>query len=739
MATFLHRLGRASFRHKGLVIAVWVLLLALGGVGAATLSGKTVNTFEIPGQESTTALRIIGQEFGATAEGASAQVVLEVPAGQKITAPDNAAKVAGVVQALNALPGARGATNPLDQAAPTVSPDLRAAYSTVSYGVAPPEVTDAQRQALLRAVDDARASGLTAEVTGTATQGAAKLGGAAEGLGVVVALVVLALTYGSLVAAGMNLLTAVVGVGIGALGITTLTGFVDLQSTTPILAVMLGLAVGIDYALFIVTRFRHELLAGRTVAEAVPLAVGTAGSAVLTAGTTVVIALAGLAVAGIPFLTEMGVAAAATVVVAVLVALTLVPAALGVVGLRALPRSARRALAHESGKHTAVPAADPDPTGRGFFGGWSRLITGRRWLSLVAAVLVLGAVAVPVASMQTSLATSWPDGSTQEKAQGILADRFGAGVSGPLLVLTRGDDAVARGTQLSTELGRLDGVAVATPAVPSQDGKAALVTVVPKTAPDDAATTDLVHRMRDLIREDGSSTPAYVTGQTAVSVDVNATLSEALPVYLVLVVGLAFVLLVLVFRSLLVPVVGVLGFLLTIGASLGATTAVFQWGWAKQLVHADTTGPLLSLAPIIVVGILFGLAMDYQVFLVSRMHEAHAHGARPLQAVRTGFRQAAPVVVAAAAIMFAVFAGFVPEGDATIKPIAFALAIGILADAVVVRMVAVPAALSLLGRAAWWLPRWLQWLPVLDVEGAALERRDSTGERAVTPEASPTH
>jgi RND superfamily putative drug exporter len=264
-------------------------------------------------------------------------------------------------------------------------------------------------------------------------------------------------------------------------------------------------------------------------------------------------------------------------------------------------------------------------------------------------------------------------------------------------------------------------VAVATPAVPNADGSAALVTVVPTTGPDDTATTELVHTLRDRLARDASDgTRSYVTGTTAVSVDVSQTLNEALPVYLLLVVGLAFVLLVLVFRSLLVPVVGVLGFLLTIGSALGATVAVFQWGWLKDLVHAEATGPLLSMAPIIVVGILFGLAMDYQVFLVSRMHEAHAHGADPAQAVRTGFRQAAPVVVAAAAIMFAVFAGFVPEGDSTIKPIAFALAVGILADALVVRMVAVPAALSLLGASAWWLPRWLGWLPVLDVEGTAL-------------------
>ncbi|GAA0300917.1 MMPL family transporter [Kineococcus aurantiacus] len=727
MATFLHRLGRGAFRFRGLVVGLWVLLLALAGVGAATLSGQTVNSFEIPGQESTTALRLIGEEFGDTASSASAQVVFEVPQGQQVTSPENAAAVLAAVQALGGLPAVAGASNPLDAANPTVSPDLRAAYSTVTYTVQSPDITDAQRQALFDAVAAASTGGLTAEVTGDATQGVSSVGGPAEAIGVVVALVVLAITYGSLVAAGMNLLTAVVGVGIGALGITTLTGFVDLQSTTPILAIMLGLAVGIDYALFIVTRFRHELLEGRPVAEAVPRAVGTAGSAVLTAGTTVVIALAGLAVAGIPFLTEMGVAAAATIVVAVLVALTLVPAALGFVGLRALPRSARRALTHEGGRHAAVPTDSRDS---GFFAGWGRAVSTHRWVSLVLAVVALGAVAVPVFSMRTTLATAWPEGSTQERAQEVLSEHFGAGVSGPLLVLVQGPDAAARGAQLTQELGALDGVALATPPTPSADGDAALVTVVPTTGPGEEATTDLVHRMRDLVAADASATPAYVTGQTAVSVDVSATLAEALPVYLALVVGLAFVLLVLVFRSVLVPVVGVLGFLLTIGSALGATTAVFQWGWLKDVVRAESTGPLLSLAPIIVVGILFGLAMDYQVFLVSRMHEAHAHGADPVQAVRTGFRQAAPVVVAAAAIMFAVFAGFVPEGDATIKPIAFALAIGILADAVVVRMVAVPAALALLGRAAWWLPRWLRWLPVLDVEGAALERRPApAGDR----------
>ncbi|WP_337060234.1 MMPL family transporter [Kineococcus sp. G2] len=723
MATFLHRLGLGAVRHRLLVLGVWVLVLLGTGVGAATLAGSTVNTFEIPGQESTTALRLIDERFGDRSTGASAQVVLQAPGDERVTAPENAAAVARVVAQLQELDGVASATNPLDPAAPTVSPDQRAAYSTVTYDVRAPEITDAQREALRGVLEDARAAGLTAEATGEATLEVSQVGGAAEAVGVVAALVVLAVTYGSLVAAGMNLLTALVGVGTGVLGITVLTGFVDLQSTTPILAVMLGLAVGIDYALFIVTRFRHELLDGRPVPEAAAIATGTAGSAVLTAGLTVVIALAGLSVAGIPFLTEMGLAAAATVVVAVLVALTLVPAALGLIGTRALSRRARRALAHEGGQHVALPS--PDADGRGFFSRWARTVTRHRWPSLLAAAVVLAVVAVPVFSLRTTLNQLPPEDSTQARATQILSERFGPGVTGPLLVLVDGDGAYERAQQVQAEVAGLPGVALATPAQPNADATAALVTVIPTTGPDDEATRELVADIRARLAADtAEGTEAYVTGNTAVSVDVSRTLDEALPVYLVLVVGLALLLLVLVFRSLLVPLVGVLGFLLTIGSSLGATVAVFQWGWLKDVVNAEATGPLLSLAPIIVVGILFGLAMDYQVFLVSRMHEAHAHGADPVAAVRTGFRQAAPVVVAAAAIMFAVFAGFVPEGDATIKPIAFALAIGILADAVVVRMVLVPAALALLGRSAWWLPRWLRWLPALDVEGAALERRE---------------
>jgi RND superfamily putative drug exporter len=718
MATLLYRLGMGSARHRVVVVVAWLVALVAVAVGAATLAGKTVSTFKIPGQESTIALDLMTKKFGSASAGGTGQVVLEAPAGSKITDPANATKVAQVVKDLSALPRVANVSNPLDPKAPAVSPDQSTAYSTVTYPVQASELTADQRQKLLDEVDKARSStGLTVEVRGDVTQNPADIGGASEGIGVVVALVVLAVTFGSLIAAGMNLLTAAVGVAIGVLGITTLSGFVQLQSTTTILAVMLGLAVGIDYALFIMTRFRHELRRGLPVPEAAATAVGTAGSAVVTAGLTVVIALAGLSVAGIPFLTEMGLAAAATIIIAVLVAITLVPAMLAFIGLRALPRRKR---------DVTVPVSE---NGRGFIAGWARTVTGQRWISLVLAVAALGVIAVPVFSMKTSLAQRSADGSTQAKAAQIINDRFGPGVAGPLLVLVDGPNAVSFAATVQQQISGLPDVALALPPRPDQKGDAALITLIPKSGPESQTTVDLVHAIRDHVA-DGPGAKVYVTGQTAISIDVSQKLSQALPIYLVLVVGLAFVLLVLVFRSLLVPVFGVLGFLLTIGASLGATTAVFQWGWLAKALNVGSTGPLMSLAPIIIVGILFGLAMDYQVFLVSRMHESHAHGASPRDSIVTGFRQAAPVVVAAATIMFSVFAGFVPQGNDTIKPIAFALAIGILFDAVVVRMIAIPAALSLIGGAAWWLPRWLHWLPVLDVEGTALNRQSPSAAPA---------
>ena len=731
MAVALSRLGTFAHRHRLPVIAVWLVLLVGGGVGAVTLAGETSSSFSIPGQESTTALERIGEEFGAGGQSATARVVVAAPEGETLTTPENAPVVGRLVAELAELPGVVSATNPLDPAAPSVNQQQDTAYSTVTYAAPRGEVTPEQQEALLDAVADAREGGFTVEVSGEATQQPPHVGGPTEVVGVVVALVVLAVTYGSLAVAGMNLLTAIVGVGIGVLGVTIATGFVELSSTTPTLAAMLGLAVGIDYALFIVTRYRQELRAGSDVGTAIATAVGTAGSAVVTAGLTVVIALAGLFVVGIPFLTQMGVAAALTVVIAVLVALTLVPAALGYLGHRALPRGQRAAA-------RAATAGDGSPDrGRGFLAGWARTVTRQRVLSLLLTIVALGTIAIPFFSMRTTLVQTPAEDSTQARAQELLAEGFGEGFNGPITILFEGEGAPGAAASASTSVTGLDDVALVTPPIPNADGSAALLTVIPESGPTDPATEQLVAALRARLADlDGIE--ASVTGQTAVSVDVARSLDEALPVYLALVVGLAFVLLVLVFRSLLVPLVGVLGFLLTIGASLGATVAVFQWGWLAAAVNLDTTGPLISLTPILVIGILFGLAMDYQIFLVSRMHEAHSHGAVPMDSIRTGFRQAAPVVVAAALIMFSVFAGFVPAGEATIKSIAFALATGIAFDAFVVRMVLVPAALALLGDRAWWLPRGLRWLPALDVEGAGLEKATpARGRHAETASATP--
>jgi RND superfamily putative drug exporter len=716
MALLLSRLGSSAARHRWAVVLVWLVVLVGGGVGAATLAGETSSTFSIPGQESTTALRLIEQDFGAGGDGATARVVVQSPDGSALTGGQHAAAVQGLVTELGRLPGVVSASDPLDPAAPAVNADRTTAYSTVTYDAPVGGVTVDEQDALVAAVDDARSSsGLTVEIGGDALNETPSVAGIGELAGVVVALLVLALTYGTLVTAGMNLLTAVIGVGTGVLGITIATGFMDLSSTTSALAGMLGLAVGIDYGLFIVSRFRQELRRGSDVGTAVATAVGTAGSAVVTAGLTVVIALVGLAVVGIPFLTQMGIAAAGTIVVAVLVALTLVPAVLGLLGRRALPRTERTAP-----KVTHHAAARD-----GFLARWVATVTRRRVLSLLLAVVALGAIAVPFFSMRTTLVQTQPEDSTQARAEQLLAGGFGEGFNGPLTVLFQGAGAAEAATAASGPIGDLADVTAVAPAIPNADDSAALLTVIPGSGPTSEATEQLVADLRDQLA-DLDGVDAYVTGSTAVSVDVSESLDAALPVYLVLVVGLALVLLVLVFRSLLVPLVGVLGFLLTIGAALGATVAVFQWGWLSDLLGIPSTGPLISLTPILVIGILFGLAMDYQIFLVSRMHEAHSHGASAMDAIRTGFRQAAPVVVAAALIMFAVFAGFFTGDEATIKSIAFALASGILFDAFVVRMVLVPAALALLGERAWWLPRWLSWLPELDVEGAALEERTTT-------------
>ncbi|MEV7892414.1 MMPL family transporter, partial [Streptomyces sp. NPDC088357] len=520
----------------------------------------------------------------------------------------------------------------------------------------------------------------------------------------------------ALAAAGLPLLTAIIGVGVSMAAIMALGSVFGLSMTTGTLATMLGLAVGIDYALFVVSRYREERANGHDPREATGLAVGTAGSAVVFAGLTVVIALAGLTVIGVPMLAKMGLCAAGAVVVAVLIALTLVPALLGMWPDAVLPRRTRR-------NGAAAPSAQDNGGSR-----WARFVLRRPVAVLVTCVAGLGVLALPAAQLELGMPgdESKPVSSTERRAYDALADGFGAGFNGPLTIVVdvRGvAEPKAAVSEIAERIGATSRVVSVSPAQFNQAGDAALLSAVPATGPNDERTKDLVQSIRserpDLERATGAT--FEVTGSTAMNIDVAQALQDALVPYLAVIIALALILLLVVFRSVLVPVKAALGFLLSVLAALGAVVAVFQWGWGAELLGVEQSGPIMSLMPIFLVGIVFGLAMDYEVFLVSRMREAYVHGDRPAQAIVTGFRHSARVVAAAAVIMIAVFSGFIGAQESMIKTMGFGLAVAVLFDAFVVRMAIVPAVLALLGDKAWWLPGRLdRLLPHVDVEGAGL-------------------
>ncbi|MFI6700083.1 MMPL family transporter [Streptomyces sp. NPDC050509] len=729
MATFLYKLGRLAFRRRHYVALVWVALLALAGVGAASASTATSSSFSIPGTEAQKAFDLLEQRFpGASADGATARVVFKAPSGEKMTDAGHKAEVGKIVDELKG--GSDQVASVADPyAANAVSQDGRTAYIQVSYKVSSMELTDGTRTALEDAGGDARDSGMAVEIGGDALQAVPETG-TTEIIGVAVAAVVLVITFGSLVAAGLPLLTALIGVGVGVSTITALANVLDLGSTTSILAMMIGLAVGIDYALFIVSRYRAELAEGREREEAAGRAAGTAGSAVVFAGLTVVIALVGLAVVNIPMLTKMGFAAAGTVVIAVLIALTLVPAMLGFAGKRVHGRKARTA-AEATASSDGKPAEEKPNMGT----RWARFVLRRPVAVLVTAVVGLGVIAVPAASLEMGLPDdgSQPTSTTQRKAYDLLSDGFGPGFNGPLMLVVDGKaehNAKEAATHVSDTVKKMDGVAVVTPPALDKAGDTATITVIPKDRPSSVGTEDLVHSIRDAggtIRADDGA-DVLVTGATAMNIDFSEKMNDALIPYLALVVGLAFLLLMVVFRSVLVPLKAALGFLLSVVAALGAVVAVFQWGWLAGVLGVEQTGPIMSMMPIFMVGVVFGLAMDYEVFLVTRMREAYVHGERPGEAIVTGFKHGARVVVAAAVIMIAVFGGFIGSTESMIKMIGFGLAIAVFFDAFVVRMAIVPAVLALLGHRAWWLPRWLdRALPNVDVEGETLRKELGDG------------
>ncbi|MEV8331959.1 MMPL family transporter [Streptomyces niveus] len=716
MATFLYRLGRLAFRRRWRVLLAWVAVLVAAGIGISSVSGSTTDDFTLPGTQSQRAIDLLEAEFPqASASGGVARVVVEAPDGEKLTSAAHKAQVEALVDELRTAPQVASVADPFSSG--LVSASGGVAYAQVTYAVPQAEITTAASDALREVVRQGAEAGLAVSLGGNAVLDEGE-SNAAELIGLLVAAFVLVITFGSLVAAGLPLLSAIVGVGIALCGITVASSFVDMASNAQTLALMLGLAVAIDYALFIVSRYRSELLRGHRPEEAAGRALGTAGSAVVFAGLTVIIALVGLSVIGIAMLTTMGLAAAFAITIAVLVALTLLPALLGFTGTRVANGrlTTRRMRAAERGRRTTMGVR------------WGRFVTRHPWKTLLVSVVGLGVLALPALSLRLTL----PDdsmaapGSTQRMAYDTLSKGFGPGFSGPLTVVVdarSSDDPEAAAKDTTALLDGLADVATVRPPVFNQAGDVALITAVPGSSPTSQATVDLVAdiRERGTATEDDSGAQVMVTGTTALNIDVSAKLGEAMVPYLAIVVGLALILLLLVFRSLLVPLKAALGFLLSVVATLGVLVAVFQWGWLKDVFGVDETAPIVSLLPILLIGVVFGLAMDYEVFLVSGMREAYVHGASPTEAIVTGFRHGARVVTAAAVIMISVFAGFLLDDVALVKSIGMGLAVAVLFDAFVVRMTIVPAVMTLLGDRAWSLPAWLdRILPNVDVEGEKL-------------------
>ncbi|WP_328332392.1 MMPL family transporter [Streptomyces sp. NBC_00455] len=719
MAAFLYRLGRFAFRHRYFVALLWISLLTLGGIAASQAPASGPTTFAMPGTESQRAYDLIDERFGGRkADGATAQVVFKAPEGRKITDPDMRKVVESTVDELAS--GSEVAQVADQFKAKAVSANQLAAYAQVTYKVSSAELSDHSREDLSGAMAEASRSGMTVEAGG-AVQNETKGSHAAEATGLAIAAVVLLLTLGSLLAAGLPLVTALIGVAIGVCSITALASTLELDSTTSVLAMMPGLAVGIDYALFIVSCYRSELADGRRREDAAGRSLGTAGSTVIFAGLTVVIALAGLAVVNIPLLTKMGVAAAGTVVLAVLVALTLVPALLGVAGSRIKAPRQRKKSVHTAGAEDGgTTAAAPNMGSR-----WAAFVIRRPVSVLIVGVVALCALAVPAASLKLGMPDggSQPESSTQRKAYDLISENFGPGFNGPLLAIADAKDSdnpKQAVREVSAALKGIDGVSTVGPARFNEAGDTAMITVIPETRPGSSETESVVHAIRaeggDVMDEHGGR--LMVSGTTAMNIDVSQKLNDALLPYLALVVGLAFLFLVLVFRSLAVPLKAALGFLLSVAASLGAVVAVFQWGWFSSLLGVTDRGPVMSMMPIFMVGIVFGLAMDYEVFLVTRIREAYTGGRTAREAIVTGFRHSARVVTAAALIMTAVFAGFMGSDEQMVKTIGFGLAAAVFIDAFIVRMTLVPAVLALMGDKAWWLPLRLDAAhPRVDIEG----------------------
>jgi len=711
VAALLDRLGRTAARRHRIFIAAWVL----GAIAIAALAiangGHTFDNFTIPGTQSQTAIDLLESRFPQQS-GASATVVFHAPAGS-LSASELETAIGQSLTDIKGLPEAPQVVGPLPSKNPAI------AVVSVQYTEQPPQLGTEGFDALEAAVAPARAAGIEVAFGGPFTDYAVQPHSSSSDLvGLLAAMVILVFAFGSLMAAGLPIATALLGLAVGISSILLLAAFTDVGTAAPELGAMIGLGVGIDYSLFIVTRHRENLAAGMEMEASIGHAVATAGQAVLFAGTTVVIAICGLLVAGIPYVAVLGFTAAMVVAVMMLAALTLLPALLGLVGPR-IDKGHVRGLGRK--RHGTDPnerGAEKPP----FWERWATHVARHPWPFAIAGILILVTLAMPFLSIRYGEADDGtaPAGSTQRIAYDLIGDAYGQGSNGPLAIVVTFPKGQEVPTALTTALQATPGVATVAPAQLNPAGDTAIVTVIPTTAPDAQATADLVERLRQdtlptALR--GTDAQAYVGGITAAFIDVGDRIADRLPYFIGLVVLLSFLLLMLVFHSIAIPATAAIMNLLSVGAAYGVTVAVFQWGWGKGLLGLTSTVPIISFVPMMMFAILFGLSMDYQVFLLTRVREEYNKSGDTRTAVVQGVARTARVITSAALIMIAVFLSFAASPIPEIKMFGLGLAVAVAVDATVVRMMLVPAIMQILGKANWWFPAWLdRILPKITIE-----------------------
>ncbi|MFI7016311.1 MMPL family transporter [Streptomyces sp. NPDC050164] len=708
-------LARWCVRRRLVSVLLWLLAFAGVAAGAAVAGSAYSNDYQVPGTESGRASQLLHEDFPQLG-GDSDTVVWHTTSGS-VRATDVEQTMTRALERVENLPGVASVTSPYDgPGAGRVSADGRTAYATVTFDDQAQDINRSEAQAVVDTAKSAETDGLQVELGGSAVALTESSGGhLAEVIGVVVAAVVLFLAFGSLAASLLPIATALVGVGTAYAGIVLLGHVMTVADFAPMLGMLIGLGVGIDYALFIVTRHRRGLKRGLSVTEAATNAVATTGRAVVFAGATVCIALLGMLILRLSFLNGVAIAASLTVILTVAASVTLLPALLSLIGMRALSRRERRRLA-EHGPEPELPT--------GFAARWSAFVERHPKVLGAVALVVMAVLALPTFSLHlgTSDQGNDPKTSTTRQAYDLLADGFGPGVNGPLTLVTKvdgADDKLALGN-LDGTLRATEGVASVTPVTFDSGGHTAYLTVVPESSPQSKQTSDLVDRLREKVlprAEAGTSLDTQVGGMTAGYDDFADVIVSKLPLFVGVVIGLGCLLLLLAFRSIGIPLKAAAMNVAAVASAFGVVVAMFQWGWGSELLGLGSAGPIEPFLPVIMVSVLFGLSMDYQVFLVSRMYEEWLETGDNRRAVRIGLAETSRVINSAAVIMISVFLAFVLSGDRVIAMFGIALAAAVALDAFVLRTLLVPALMHLLGGANWWLPRWLdKCLPRISIE-----------------------